>query len=228
VGVVSPEIPLGIINLGSGGDYSRSVRVETPEYREALRTNRFALVDHGVMARSGSTPRLFLNIASVGMAGAMLAQRERSRFQAGAVAYFYHTVTSLLCFDPPEVTARIEPSDGETYEDRLSLINAFACKGCYSGGGMMWAPGADLQSGALDLTIVTGPRKWPLIQHCGKVYAGKLDEFPGTRLVRVRSVIIRSARPLHVEGDGERWIHESSGASEIEFSVRQAAFPLVR
>lgn len=226
--VSCPEIPLGIINLGSGGDYCRSVRVETPEYREALRTNRFALVDHGVMDRPGATPRLFLNIASVGMAGAMLAQRESSRFQAGAVAYFYHTVTSLLRFAPPEVSVRIETLEGEAYEDRFSLINLFACKGCYSGGGMMWAPGADLQSGALELTIVTGPRKWPLIQHSGKVYAGKIDEFPGTRQVRGRSVIIRSTSPLHVEGDGERWINEASGESEIEFSVRAASFPLVR
>ncbi len=228
VGVLNPEIPLGIINLGSGGDYCRSVRVETPEYREALRTNRFALVDHGVMSRPGEAPKLFLNIASVGLAGAMLAQRERSRFQAGAAAYFYHTVTSLLRFDPPEVTVRIEPAKGDVYEDRFSLINLFACKGRFSGGGMMWAPGADLQSGALDLTIVTGPRKWPLVRHSGKVYAGKIDEFPGTRQVRVRSVLIRSSHPLHVEGDGERWLNETSGASEIEFAVRPEAFPLVR
>lgn len=224
--VICRDIPLGIINLGSGGDFCRSVRVATPEYREALRMNRLALVDHGVMTRTGTAPKLFLNIASIGLAGAMLAQRDASRFQAGALAYFYHTVTSLLRFYPPEVLVRIESVEGNSSEERFSLINLFACNGRYSGGGMMWAPNADLQSGALELTIVTGQRKWPLIRHSGKVYAGRIDVFPGTHMVRAREVTIRFTHPLPVEGDGEQWSNGETGTGEISFGVRGAAFPL--
>lgn len=217
--VVEKGIPLGVINLGTGGDFYKTLLKTNPHYFDALAANRFSLVDAGRVAGTE-----FLNISSIGMAGEMLRRLKSSRFQAGAMGYFYHTIQTLIRFQQPEVEIEWENSDGEKEQRTANLFNLFACNGCYSGGGMQWAPGASLTDGLLGVTIVSGTRKLPLVLHSGKVYSGKLEEYPGTETFAARSVVVRSKYPLSLETDGEVCENESA---EVNFEIVPKVFPLI-
>ena len=189
------------------------------EYQEELIAKRFSLVDSGMAGDAA-----FLNIASVGMAGEMLRRLKSSRFQAGAAGYLYHTLRTLADYKPREVEIEWIDADGNTHTKAVSLFNLFACNGCYSGGGMEWAPCAALADGVLRVTVVSGRKKLPLVLNSMKVYSGKIGEYPGTETFAAQSVTVRSDIPLSMERDGEI---SGSALSEVRFDVVKSVFPLV-
>lgn len=217
--VIQNEVPLGVINLGTGGDFYKTLQKTSPDYQEALIANRFSLVDLGKVGEA-----TFLNIASVGMGGEMLRRLKGSRFQAGAVGYLYHTLRTLVDYKPREVEIEWVDECGNQNSKSLILFNLFACNGCYSGGGMEWAPGASLADGLLRVTVISGRKKLPLVLNSKKVYSGKIENYPGAETFAVQSVIVRSESPLSMERDGE--IAESEH-SEVQFEVVKGVFPLV-
>lgn len=222
-----PPVPLGILNLGTGGDLHRTVTAATGDYRAALIGNRSRLVDVGTVRADTGPPVPFLNIASVGMAGAMLRGLKASSFQSGSAAYFYHTLKTLFRFHP--VSVRVSWRDPSGVEDSFegSLYNLFACNGRFSGGGMEWAPTARLDSGELVFTLVTGTRRWPLVRHSGLVYRGRIAEFPGAITVSAVSLSVCSVSPLLLETDGEIAELPGGGATKFNFRVLPRVFPLV-
>lgn len=225
--VVRDDIPMGIINLGTGGDFHRTVTALCPDYAAALAENRLRLVDAGVVAFGEGSAYPFLNVASAGMAAAMLGSLKASPFQAGAAAYFYHTLKTLLWYRPGPV--RVEYLDGEGREGAVEteLVNLFVCNGRCSGGGMRWAPEARLDDGLLRLTLITGRRKWPLIRHCRKIYGGRIGELPGAQAIDVKSVRVISRSSIGYETDGEILEIPTGSLSEGRFEIRARVFPLV-
>ncbi|MGB3120818.1 MAG: YegS/Rv2252/BmrU family lipid kinase [Verrucomicrobiales bacterium] len=228
--ILTRDIPLGIIDLGTGGDFFRTVSAASDDYSRALDEGRFASVDCGKVTRNldGGPWHRFLNIASAGLGGLMLQSLKRSRFQAGAAAYFYHSLKTLLRFTPGPVEIESISLDGSRESREVDLINFFVCNGRFSGGGMQWAPGASLTSGCFNLTLIRGPRKLPLVLHAGKVYSGQISRFPGAQFWQSKEVVLRHRQPLSVEVDGEI-IAEAAGESlrEIRFSLDERIFPLI-
>lgn len=223
-----PPVPLGILNLGTGGDLHRTVTAASGDYRNALIGNRSRLVDVGTVRAADTGPAApFLNIASVGMAGAMLRSLKASSFQSGSAAYFYHTLKTLIRFQPLEVRASWRGPSGVEDSFEGSLYNLFACNGRFSGGGMEWAPTARLDSGELVFTLVTGTRRWPLVRHSGLVYRGRIAEFPGAITFSAVSLSVRAASPLSLETDGEIADLPGGGAPGFTFRVHPRVFPLV-
>lgn len=225
--VTNPQVPLGIINLGTGGDFYRTVRNASPEYESALVENRYRLVDAGVITKSGAEFHPFLNIASVGMAAAMLGRLKASRFQAGSAAYFLHTLVTLLRYRTRRVEIDYLDAEGNAGHREVDLINLFACNGRFSGGGMQWAPSARLDDGLLRVTLIAGKRKWPLILHARKVYGGRVAEMPGAEVRVVRELTVTCAENLGLEADGEIVAANGFEASPLRFEVRPSAFPLI-
>lgn len=225
--IVPTDIPLGVINLGTGGDFYKTIQASSSDYEAALVANESDRVDCGNVEDGKGMQRAFLNIASVGLAGDMLRRLKASRFQNGAVAYFYHTLFSLLAYTPREVTVSWVDPDGESHEETVTLLNGFVCNGRYSGGGMQWAPAAELNDGLLRVSLITGERKWPLVLQSGKLYSGRIDEFPGAKTFAAKSVEFACKQGLSLETDGELIDSGEDGASRYSFSVREKVFPIV-
>ncbi len=220
--LLSNDIPMGIINLGTGGDFFKTVHEVSPDYDAAIVENRSSLIDVGKISVGGKSHN-FLNISSVGLAGDMLSRLKSSSFQAGAVAYFYHTLRTLLSYQPVPVEIETVAPGGAVESRSVDLINFFVCNGKYSGGGMQWAPESNLQSGLFSLTLISGKRKLPLITHSPKLYSGRVSEFPGAEQWEAKEVIVRPQGGLSAEVDGE----VLEGQGEIRFSIEPSLFPAV-
>lgn len=227
-GVISSStIPLGIINLGTGGDFHRTVSGFSADYESALIENRYRLVDAASVTPGDGIPRYFLNISSIGMAGEMLRRLKSSPFQAGASAYFFHTLRTLLRYHPTRVGIDLVDGSVTPRSLEVDMLNLFVCNGCYSGGGMQWAPTAQLDDGLLCLTVISGRRKWPLIIQSRKLYRGEIDRFPGAITFNVTGVTVRSASAVSLETDGEVVGLSPAAAETFYFEVLPRVFPLV-
>lgn len=228
--LIPGAIPLGIINLGTGGDLFRTVEAASENYGEALVENRFRRVDAPFITaggkETGSEFLPFINMASLGMGGEMLARMKRSRFRSGPPAYFYHTLRTLIGFRARAAEIELVAADGARETISQEILNAFVCNGRFSGGGMEWAPDADLESGRFRVTLVGGVGKVAMVCHSRKVYAGRLDRFPGARTYTAVEVVIRVNQETTLETDGE--IFEGGEAvREFRFGLRPGGMPLV-
>ena len=95
--IIRQDIPLGIIDLGTGGDFFRTITELSDDYNSAIDANSFSLIDYGEVSRNNEDQiHRFINISSVGLASEMLESLNRSSFQSGAAAYFFHTLKSLF------------------------------------------------------------------------------------------------------------------------------------
>jgi len=225
--ITNPGVPLGIINLGTGGDFFRTVTGCSGDYEAALIGNCFRLVDAAKVTPGDGIPRYFLNISSVGMAGEMLRNLKASFFQNGASAYFFHTLKTLLGYRAKRVRVNLVDETGVPRSLEVDMLNLFVCNGRYSGGGMQWAPAAQLDDGLLRLTVISGSRKWPLIIQSRKLYRGEVGTFPGAITFTVSGVTVRLAQTVSLETDGEVVELRPESAHEFHYEVLPRVFPLV-
>jgi diacylglycerol kinase family enzyme len=225
---VATPVPLGVIHLGTGGDFHRTLRKLNPRYPEALRENRSRRIDCGLTTlEDGRDPRYFLNISSIGLGGEVNRRMKASKFQSGAAAYFWHSLTGLLAYDPVPCRFRIREAPGSWQEFEEPLVNLFVCNGECSGGGMRWAPESNLEDGWLDLTLIPDAGKWRLITASKRIYDGSIARMHGVRQFRATEVVAIPGGPVSQEIDGE--IRAASGpvAREYHFRILPAAIPVV-
>ncbi|HMW58387.1 MAG TPA: diacylglycerol kinase family protein [Leptospiraceae bacterium] len=220
---IDTKIPMGVFNLGTGGDFYKTVQQLSGVYDVAIKENKSKKVDVGRVTIGGEV-RHFINIASAGVAGQIMNSLKNSTFQWGSPAYYYHTVKSLILYRPQTVTIRYV-SNGKKEEVRVSLLNFFACNGRFNGGGMNWAPNAQLNDGLFDCVIIGGVSKMKLVTQSPKVYAGRISEFPGTVQFRASEVSLISEQTVEGEADGE--VYVMNGGGEIRYETLPGCLPLI-
>ncbi len=221
--LISKTVGLGIINLGSGGDFFRALKQVSPDYATALRDNRTHKVDCGKLTLFDHSVH-FMNIASAGVAGKIMYSRENSSFQAGTIAYFYHTIKSLIAYKPGPMVIKYSDEKGANQTLNVSPLNFFACNGKFNGAGMNWAPDSKLDDGLLDVVIIAGVSKMKLVLNSKLVYAGRVGEFPGIIQFRAREITIESRDRVQGEADGE--VYESP-PGKLHYQIIPGAIPLV-
>ncbi|MCC6275605.1 MAG: hypothetical protein IT569_07095 [Leptospiraceae bacterium] len=202
--LIKTKIPIGIINLGTGGDFIKAIKKRTKNYRQALIDNSYKLIDCGVTALDkAKDPIYFINITSIGMGGEVNRQLKESSFQMGIAAYFYHTLSVLYKYDPPKCKIRYKSPDGNWNEFEAGLTNLFVCNSEYNGGGMWWAPKANLEDGIFDVVLVPDVSKLKLVATSHKVYTGKASTMPGVKEFQATEIIVSPERTVSQEIDGE-------------------------
>lgn len=223
---LSLDIPLGVINLGTGGDFYKTIRSMSPDYAASLYRNQFRLVDCGeaIMRPMGFT-RYFINIASAGIAGEVLRNLKASSFQRGQAAFFYHTVRTFAKYEPARVRVTFTDVEGNFHDFEERIVNVFICNGKFNGGGMKWAPYGNLEDGAFQLVVVKRASKLRMVLEARKVYKGDLESMQGVSQWETAQVTLQPVDNVSVELDGE--IPPIDSPRSIEFRVMPQALPIV-
>ncbi|MBI39334.1 MAG: hypothetical protein CMF59_07025 [Leptospiraceae bacterium] len=222
--VTNQKIPLGVISMGTGSDFIKTLREVSAVYDVALQKNTFRLVDVG-QVQTEKDHRYFINIASAGIAGKIMESLKSSRFQHGSPAYYFHTVKSLFLYNPETVKLSYEDDHGHLHTKELKLLNFFACNGRFNGGGMNWAPSADLEDGVFNGLIVGDVSKTRMVMASSRVYAGHIDDFPGATQFRARRMTLESKKKILGEADGE--VYGSDAPGRVDYEIIPSCFPLV-
>lgn len=205
--VPGPE--LGLIPAGTGGDFSRTVKLpsELPAAVDRILNGVASGVDLGVVEAIGEdgqkVTRAFLNIASFGLSGlvARLAN-QGGKWMGGKLAFYVATTRATLGYSNAPVLLSVDGK--EVHRGKINAV-AFA-NGQYFGGGMKVAPNADLSDGKLDCVVLGDLGRVAVMANTPLLYKGdhlKLDKVTQYRGSTFHAEPWLTDADVFVEVDGE-------------------------
>jgi YegS/Rv2252/BmrU family lipid kinase len=220
---VAPRAMLGIVALGTGSDFARTlgaVHLEASSAHLAGRDSRLIDVGHASFIDHSGTPteRVFLNVASFGCSG-KVAHRMSPRLKrlSGSLAYNVATLRTLLSYQDQLVSISL---DGGPAVPCPITACAF-CNGRYFGAGMQVAPHALIDDGKLDVTMWSGFGLLDFVRKRHSLYSGAHVHETGTRVFLARHAAATSAAEVFFELDGE-----SVGRLPIRLKILRCALRL--
>jgi YegS/Rv2252/BmrU family lipid kinase len=202
-----PRPTLGVIPLGSGNDFARTLgaTLNGPRYADLLQRQSTRPVDVGVIEYRDGTgetrKRFFINVCSVGMGPDVLRRIARKpRWLGARINYFVSILESFFSFAPLPLYARADAFQFAGNARVLALAN-----GKSFGNQLTIAPGAKLDDGQLEIFLVGEATAWDFVRLQGQLKAGKMLRHPQVRYAACREIVLTSPTEAGVEADGE-WI----------------------
>jgi diacylglycerol kinase family enzyme len=175
---------VGLINVGTGGDFRRSLGIDGGYERclEALALGRERLIDVGLASfkdmDGNQVERYFVNVLSAGLGGLVDRYIETvPGFLGGRTGYYLASLRAVAMSRERPLLARIT-WEGETREEVIPAYLIAICNGRWFGGGMDIAPMALPDDGRLEVLTITERNKLYLAGKVRKVYTGRHLEEP--------------------------------------------------
>lgn len=205
-----PTIPLGIIGLGSGNDFLRSLdlpRQQPAAGAQRLLAARRRLVDVGCVGE-----RYFTNGVGVGFDARVAIEAQRVQRLRGMAIYLWALLKALRFHRTPPVRVVL---DGEEVASRRLTLVSVTNGGCY-GGGFWICPDAQLDDGLFDVCVADELTVLNILGFVPRVMRGTHVGRPGVHMYRARQVHLSSPEPLPVHADGEIL---TDAAHELRFEL---------
>lgn len=205
--LVRPDATLGVLPLGTGGDFRRTLEIPTvaSEAIEILAAGVPLPIDVGkasFRANGGTTSsRYFVNLVSFGMGGHVAAQSKNfmGRF-GGKAAFFWATVKTFLTYHGRQVNLKL---DGSPTVLPFFITNVAIGNGQFHGGGMWPCPAAVPNDGILDVTVINYAGALTLLRSISMLYSGEVYSFPKVRHFEAGRIVAEATQPTEIEIDGE-------------------------
>jgi diacylglycerol kinase (ATP) len=207
----NPDLTLGVLNSGTGGDFARFLysNAKPQTVARALVSTQPSLVDVGRCRFQGHSgepaTRLFLNIGSFGLSGDVVHYvNNSSKLFGGKVSYLLGTAQALIRHTSPQLRLIID--DETPIHERFQV--AAVANGQFFGGGMRVAPEADLHDGRFDLVLVENMNLMESLTATPRLYSGTHLNHPQVRMIRAKTLRAESdpenKAPVRLELDGEQ------------------------
>ena len=181
--LIRDDLVLGGVRAGTGGDFARlhGLSHKIPKCVQHLSGKNTVPCDLGWIEFCDHSQekrgRAFLNIASFGLSGMVVDKvNHTSKALGGTVSFVAGTFRSLAAYRPQGVRVTI---DGEDFL-RQELVTVAIANGQYFGGGMHFAPNAEIDDGLFDVVglLRSGPRE---ILRTHELYQGRAINWPSVR-----------------------------------------------
>ncbi|MEO8216625.1 MAG: diacylglycerol kinase family protein [Acidobacteriota bacterium] len=187
---------IGIIPMGSGDDFAQALGIprDVEPACEVLIRDHIREID--VALANGVR---YLGVAGVGFDSEVARHANEVRLFRGSFVYLYAILKVLPRFRPHRAVITI---DGQRRDEEMMFT--VVGNSMRYGGGIVIAPGAELDDGLLDLCIVRRCTRWDLLRTLPLAYSGAHVKRDYVEMLRGRSFEIDSDEPLDVYADGER------------------------
>ena len=184
-----------LARLGCVAEAHRSAKGTTLPRKAGCRKLDVGRVTYTRLNGKGSETRLFLNMASVGLSGECLAEKEAGwlpGFIPGALAYQVYALVGILKHRNRALRYRLDGAQKWTEAPAATL--AVVANGQYFGGGMRIAPRARCDNGKLSLSLLRGFGAPSFVNPVNqrRLYAGdfsalrsNIDEVPTLRTLEI-------------------------------------------
>jgi YegS/Rv2252/BmrU family lipid kinase len=220
---VVPDAVLGVVALGTGCDFGRTIGPADLESACArLGGRKTRLIDVGLArftAHDGAPAmRIFINVVSFGVGG-LVASLVSPRLKAlsGPLAFTLATLRALAVYRDRTVVLKFDDMPPRS----LAITNCAFGNGRFFGAGMQVAPAAQLDDGELDVTIWSGFGLMDFIRKRHTLFDGSHVREPGAQVLRTRRAIATSESTVLLELDGE-----SVGTLPLQLEVLPGALRL--
>ncbi|MFW5966400.1 MAG: diacylglycerol/lipid kinase family protein [Persicimonas sp.] len=205
---VKPQAVLGLLPLGTGGDFRRSLGLmgghrETVEHLSGQETRTIDLGEVAFVDDEGClTTRYFVNIASAGFSGAVDRIANDSWKGLGArPSFLWATARAFMRYKNVPIELRLD----DTVEITDRMNNVVVANGEFFGGGMWIAPGASLDDGKFQVVIMGDLSRREAVGSAWGIYQGK--HLKNKKIYRRRasrvSARVTGSRPALLDIDGE-------------------------
>jgi YegS/Rv2252/BmrU family lipid kinase len=192
------EIPgalLGVLPGGRGNDLARALRIPL-DARAACGVVAAGNVRDLDVGDVGG--RTFVGIASLGFDSDANRFANAAPSRLGSLVYVYGALRALAAWKPAGFELLV---DGEPL--RFTGYSVAAANSPGYGGGMLLAPGAELDDGALDVVMTGQIPKRRFLMLLPKVFKGTHVREPAYSVVRARELRIEADRPFVLYADGD-------------------------
>jgi YegS/Rv2252/BmrU family lipid kinase len=214
---------LGVIARGTGCDFIRTFAIPKQLDRAvatiaAGRRRRIDLGRATCSTPAGPSVRMFANIASCGMTGAVAERANAtSKRLGGTPAFLWATAVTFLGWRNVEFHVRADDAE------RTLVANNVVCANCrFFGGGMKIAPAAAADDGLLDVVLIGDVSKIDFLLNLHRLYRGTLGRHPKVEELRARRVEITPVQTLPAEVDGEQ-----PGTTPVTYEIVPQALDLI-
>lgn len=202
----SHHINFGVLPLGTGNDFARSLGVnKNIEALKLLIENR-KFIDVSVFRmnftdkNTQQNSRYYVNIADIGLGGFVVKNVSTSSKILGASGtYFTAIISSFLQFkkQPVQLTS-------DSLEWTGNVMSLCMANGKYFGNGMCVSPEANITDDRLQLTILGNVSIWDYLKNMSKIKKGKKIPHPEILYTAVKQCnIISKGIPCPIDMDGE-------------------------
>ncbi len=224
---VNPDAGLGVLPLGTGGDFRKTLKIskDLRKSAAALRGRAFQPLDlgrlHYTTHAGEQASGYFINIASFGMGGLVDKYvNESGKSLGGTLSFMASTLRAATTYRNQRVQVRLD--DSESYS--MKIVNLAVANGQYFGGGMQVAPYASPDDGYLDAVAIGDFSPLDMLRFAPQLYLGTHLGHPKVRADRIRRLEARPSNPdehvlLDVDG-------ETPGRLPATFSVLPGALNL--
>jgi diacylglycerol kinase (ATP) len=194
--VAGTGTPLGLVPAGSGNDFARllGIAAHQPEAAaDVVADGRVRAVDAG---RAGN--RWYAGVLSSGFDSNVNERANGMRWPKGRSRYNLAILAELRVFRPVPFTIVLDGAE-HTAEAMLVAVG----NGTSYGGGMKVTPGAKVDDGLLEVTVLGRISKPEFLRVFPKVYKGTHVDHPAVTVHAARDVTLR-APDVVAYADGER------------------------
>ena len=204
---LGPDIQLGILPVGTGGDLRRSLEIPA-DLDKAIE-----IIAHGqpfamdaaraslVAAGGSKIERCFVNVASFGLGGDVAASAKNPlTVLGGKTAFLWATLKGVATFRGREVEIELDESGSP---QRYFVSNVAVGNGRYHGGGMQPCPRARMNDGLLDITVIEYMNPLEVLRNIHLLYSDDVYRLSKVHRLEARRLRARADQPMLVEMDGE-------------------------
>jgi YegS/Rv2252/BmrU family lipid kinase len=233
---VNSRAKLAILPAGTGDDFARGMagrREPLEKWLETLinhcrkRSSMSARVIDVIQGRASRGERDFicLNVATIGLgaevATRVAAQASATRRLPGEARFVSAAFGALVAWRERRV--RVTVDDNEPLEASTNLLAV--ANSTHAGGGMLFAPAAQVDDGLIDLMLTHGLKRSTILRELPRIRRGEHLKNPRVEIVRARHVRIENIEPddtLLVEADGN-----VRGHTPAEFRIMPKALRVI-
>ncbi len=210
---VNPQACLGLLPCGTGSDFCRSVGLSNRGIAlQAIIAGNSRLIDVVKIELIGhdgqSVSRYSLNVVSFGLGGEVVRmvnswRNTWPRWIGGHARFVMAALQALKTYRNHPVQIQFDDQPNET-NDCYVFSNFFvAANGRFAGGGMKFAPQAELGDGLMDVVLTDQADRLDILKELPRIRFGAHLRNPKVRLVKSSGVAINAWPPLPVDVDGE-------------------------
>jgi len=191
--------PLGVIPAGTGNAFARDLGLLPGEWRKGVAIIAGANMRQVDVGRVNTASESFHFINIVGIGFAVDAGRTASRLKRlGPIAYTLGTLWQTLRLTAYELRLEI---DGRTIEQDNIFVEISNTR--YTGTSFLIAPGARMDDGLLDVTLLRKLPRLRLLRLFPSIYSGHHVDYEEVSVIRGKSIKILEPGGYLMAPDGE-------------------------
>ena len=210
--------PLGILPIGSGNDFARSMGIplNLGQAAQKLIQRRTRIVDLGCV-----NGRYFDNNVGIGFEALVGIESYKITQLSGMAMYLAAACKALITFPRPKVNIYL---DQTAIREKVILLISVG-NNRRIGGGFLLTPYAEPDDGLLDVCVVDAIPRLKILGLLPKIITGNHRGEPVVLLTQSKQLVIESGHSLPVHADGEvLWhdlhhIHITVEAKQLEVIV---------